>query len=71
MGRDYNRILPEGIKGIKFRREPKEQDYGTVAVFEDLYGNLWDLLQLKQNLPMASKTREQEFIVEMLNPTPY
>lgn len=32
-------------KGIKFTREPKTEDYGTVAVFEDLYGNLWDLIQ--------------------------
>lgn len=31
--------------GIKFVREPREQPYGTVAVFEDLYGNQWDLLQ--------------------------
>ena len=41
--RDYNDMV---AKGIKFIREPKEQDYGTVAVFEDLYGNWWDLLQL-------------------------
>jgi len=34
-------------KGIIFVREPKEESYGTVAVFEDLYGNLWDLVQLK------------------------
>ena len=34
-------------KGIVFVREPKEEGYGTVAVFKDLYGNLWDLLQLK------------------------
>jgi catechol 2,3-dioxygenase-like lactoylglutathione lyase family enzyme len=34
-------------KGIRFIREPKEEPYGTVAVFEDLYGNLWDLVQLK------------------------
>jgi catechol 2,3-dioxygenase-like lactoylglutathione lyase family enzyme len=34
-------------KGIVFVREPKEENYGTVAVFKDLYGNLWDLLQLK------------------------
>ena len=34
-------------KGVLFVREPKEEQYGTVAVFEDLYGNLWDLLQLK------------------------
>lgn len=32
--------------GIRFVREPKVEPYGTVAVFEDLYGNLWDLLQL-------------------------
>jgi catechol 2,3-dioxygenase-like lactoylglutathione lyase family enzyme len=31
--------------GIKFAREPKQAPYGTVAVFEDLYGNLWDLIQ--------------------------
>jgi uncharacterized glyoxalase superfamily protein PhnB len=35
-------------KGIVFVREPKEESYGTVAVFKDLYGNLWDLLQLKR-----------------------
>lgn len=35
-------------KGIVFVREPKEERYGTVAVFQDLYGNLWDLLQLKR-----------------------
>ena len=32
--------------GIKFVRDPKREAYGTVAVFEDLYGNLWDLLEL-------------------------
>jgi len=32
---------------VAFVREPKEEPYGTVAVFKDLYGNLWDLLQLK------------------------
>ena len=32
-------------KGVTFIREPREEPYGTVAVFEDLYGNLWDLLQ--------------------------
>lgn len=40
--RDYNEMLE---KQIKFIREPKEEIYGTVAVFEDLYGNLWDLLE--------------------------
>jgi len=34
-------------KGVVFVREPKEESYGTVAVFKDLYSNLWDLLQLK------------------------
>ena len=33
-------------RGIIFIREPKVESYGTVAVFKDLYGNLWDLLQL-------------------------
>jgi catechol 2,3-dioxygenase-like lactoylglutathione lyase family enzyme len=42
--RDHARFL---ANGIRFVREPREQPYGTVAVFEDLYGNLWDLLQLK------------------------
>lgn len=40
--RDYKAYQ---AKGVRFVREPQEQDYGTVAVFEDLYGNLWDLLQ--------------------------
>jgi catechol 2,3-dioxygenase-like lactoylglutathione lyase family enzyme len=34
-------------RGVVFVREPREETYGTVAVFQDLYGNLWDLLQLK------------------------
>jgi catechol 2,3-dioxygenase-like lactoylglutathione lyase family enzyme len=41
--RDYHKMHSAGIK---FIREPKEASYGTVAVFEDLYGNLWDLIQL-------------------------
>jgi catechol 2,3-dioxygenase-like lactoylglutathione lyase family enzyme len=41
--RDYHKMRSAGIK---FIREPKEASYGTVAVFEDLYGNLWDLIQL-------------------------
>ena len=32
-------------KGIRFIREPEEHEYGTVAVFEDLYGNLWDFIE--------------------------
>lgn len=43
--RDYKAMIK---KGVKFVREPKEEKYGTVAVFEDLYGNRWDLLQPKQ-----------------------
>jgi catechol 2,3-dioxygenase-like lactoylglutathione lyase family enzyme len=35
-------------QGIIFTREPKEETYGTVAVFEDLYGNLWDLVQFSK-----------------------
>ena len=42
--RDYHDMV---AAGIHFVREPKEAPYGTVAVFEDLYGNLWDLLELK------------------------
>lgn len=42
--RDY-RAMSE--RGVKFVREPLEQEYGIVAVFEDLYGNRWDLLQPK------------------------
>jgi catechol 2,3-dioxygenase-like lactoylglutathione lyase family enzyme len=34
-------------RGVVFVREPKEQDFGTAAVFRDLYGNLWDLVQVK------------------------
>ncbi len=34
--------------GVRFAEEPRHEAYGTVAVFEDLYGNKWDLLQLKR-----------------------
>ena len=34
-------------RGVVFVRPPQEEAYGTVAVFQDLYGNLWDLLQLR------------------------
>ena len=47
--RDYREMT---ARRVKFVREPLEEAYGTVAVFEDLYGNLWDLLQLKTlNVP--------------------
>lgn len=42
--RDYNAY---GSKGVVFVREPAVESYGTVAVFKDLYGNLWDLVQPK------------------------
>ncbi len=32
-------------RGVRFREAPREEPYGTVAVFEDLYGNLWDLIE--------------------------
>ena len=34
--------------GVRFLEKPREEEYGTVAVFEDRYGNKWDLLQLKE-----------------------
>lgn len=43
--RDYHQMLKNGVI---FAREPKEETYGTVAVFEDLYGNLWDLIEAKK-----------------------
>src|SRR5438309_4514817 len=42
--RDYKAMTK---RGVKFKEAPREEPYGTVAVFEDLYGNKWDLLQLK------------------------
>ncbi len=48
--RDYEDMK---AKGINFVRPPKEQDYGMVAVFEDLYGNRWDLLQLNDDHPLS------------------
>jgi catechol 2,3-dioxygenase-like lactoylglutathione lyase family enzyme len=51
--RDYNEMI---CRGIKFVRDPKQEIYGTVAVFEDLYGNLWDLLELKNDQPISKKT---------------
>lgn len=44
--RDYNKLID---KGINFIRPPKEEPYGVVAVFEDLYGNMWDLLEPNEN----------------------
>jgi catechol 2,3-dioxygenase-like lactoylglutathione lyase family enzyme len=41
-GRDHERMI---AAGVRFVRPPREEAYGTVAVFEDLYGTLWDLIQ--------------------------
>ncbi len=46
--RDYNDMVAQEIE---FVRPPKEEPYGTVAVFKDLYGNLWDLVELKNAHP--------------------
>ncbi len=49
--RDYNRMVSVGVT---FVRPPREASYGTVAVFKDLYGNRWDLLQYNGSTPYAS-----------------
>ena len=48
--RDYKRMVSDGIE---FEREPKEMEYGTVAVFRDLYGTLWDLIEFADGHPMG------------------
>ena len=45
--RDYEELRR---KNVKLVREPKIEDYGTVAVFADLYGNLWDLVEFKKQV---------------------
>ena len=42
--RDHARMR---AAGVRFNEEPRHEAYGTVAVFEDLYGNLWDLIEPK------------------------
>jgi catechol 2,3-dioxygenase-like lactoylglutathione lyase family enzyme len=51
--RDYNEMV---ARGIEFVRAPKKEVYGLVAVFEDLYGNLWDLLQLNSDHPIPKRS---------------
>ena len=41
---DYRRMV---AAGVRFNEQPREESYGIVAVFEDLYGNKWDLIQRK------------------------
>jgi len=43
--RDYHLFT---TRGVHFIEQPREEDYGTVAVFIDIYGNRWDLLELKR-----------------------
>lgn len=50
--RDYHDMIKNGIE---FVREPMDAEYGTVAVFKDLYGNLWDLLQLNEKHPQKAE----------------
>lgn len=50
--RDYQAMV---ARGVTFIRAPKEAPYGMVAVFEDLYGNRWDLLELHADHPLAQR----------------
>jgi catechol 2,3-dioxygenase-like lactoylglutathione lyase family enzyme len=50
--RDYRAML---AAGITFVREPKQAEYGTVAVFADLYGNRWDLVEFTPGHPLAQR----------------
>ncbi len=51
--RDYRQMQ---ANGVRFIREPAEQPYGTVAVFEDLYGNLWDLVEHRRGSRFSQHT---------------
>ena len=50
--RDYHQYIE---KGIQFIREPTKADYGMVAVFEDLYGNQWDLLEMNKDHHISNR----------------
>lgn len=50
--RDYEDMT---ANGVKFVRKPKKEPYGMVAVFEDLYGNRWDLLEFVDNHHMCKR----------------
>ena len=52
--RDYHALV---AKGVTFVRGPRNEPYGTVAVFKDLYGNLWDLIQYRTASPETDGTR--------------
>ncbi|MCB0568735.1 MAG: hypothetical protein KDC66_03180, partial [Phaeodactylibacter sp.] len=51
--RDFQNLIDNDVKIV---RGPSFEDYGTVAVFEDLYGNLWDLIEPKQALAKPPAT---------------
>ena len=59
--RDYHSME---ARGVTFAEEPREEAYGTVAVFRDLYGNRWDLLQLRIAADDGSRTRGGAIRVE-------
>lgn len=50
--RDYHKMVS---RGIEFARAPKETEYGIVAVFKDLYGNLWDLVEFASDHPAVNR----------------
>ncbi|NBI30190.1 VOC family protein [Chengkuizengella marina] len=52
--RDYKEMMAQGIE---FVREPKEEPYGKVAVFKDLYGNLWDLIELNEDHSISKRIK--------------
>ncbi len=54
--RDYHSYV---AKGVSFVRPPSQERYGTVAVFRDLYGNLWDLVQRKEVASRATTDRPE------------
>ena len=59
--RDYAAMT---AAGINFAREPMDAPYGTVGVFEDLYGNLWDLIQTKENSKLRGFLRGIDTTIE-------
>lgn len=53
--RDYRRMQAQGVQ---FHEAPREEQYGTVVVFSDLYGNKWDLLQLASDTAPNQPARQ-------------
>ena len=56
--RDYNAMVARNIEIV---RQPKAEAYGTVAVFKDLYGNLWDLLESTDQSSRGSRAAKNSF----------